>query len=125
MSARGDHPAIDDTGGRLFAGLDVSTQSCKLVVINPATAEVVYVDRVVYDDDFPQYGTKDGVIADAPEGVAESDPRMWVEAVETGASVADLIPVNAPPTPGTAEDLRRRLDFLQAKILPDYTQKNR
>ncbi len=67
----------------LFAGLDVSTQSCKLVVIDLATTDVVYVDRVVYDDDFPQYGTKDGVIAEAPEGVSESDPRMWVEAVET------------------------------------------
>jgi xylulokinase len=67
---------------RLFAGLDVSTQSCKLVVIDLDAGEVVHVDRVVYDDDLGHYGTKDGVIADAPEGVSESEPGMWVEAVE-------------------------------------------
>jgi len=66
----------------LFAGLDVSTQGCKLVVIDRGAAAVVHVDRVTYDEDLPSYGTRDGVIADAPEGVSESDPRMWVEAVE-------------------------------------------
>lgn len=67
---------------RLFAGLDVSTQSCKLVVIDLDAAEVVHVDRVVYDRDLAHYGTKSGVIADAPPGVSESEPGMWVEAVE-------------------------------------------
>jgi len=67
---------------RLFAGLDVSTQSCKLVVIDLDGADVIHIDRVSYDDDLPHYRTKDGVIADAPEGVSESDPGMWIEAVE-------------------------------------------
>ena len=66
----------------MFGGLDVSTQGCKLVVIDLEAADVIHVDRVGYDEDLPQYGTRDGVIADAPEGVSESDPRMWIDAVE-------------------------------------------
>jgi xylulokinase len=71
-----------DRGGPLFAGLDVSTQSCKLVVIDPETDSVIHVDQVVYDEDLPRFGTSGGVIPDQGEGVSESDPRMWIEAVE-------------------------------------------
>ena len=66
----------------LFAGLDVSTQSCKLVVIDPAAGEVVHVDQVDYDRDLPHHGTVDGVVPGLGEGASESDPRMWIEAVE-------------------------------------------
>ena len=66
----------------LFAGLDVSTQSCKLVVIEPTTARVVHVDAVNYDEDVPHYETDQGTITGLGEGVSESDPRMWIEAVE-------------------------------------------
>jgi xylulokinase len=67
---------------RLFAGLDVSTQGCKLVVIDDQAGNVVHVDAVDYDRDLPEYRTSNGVIADAPEGVSESDPTMWIAAVE-------------------------------------------
>jgi len=66
----------------LFAGLDVSTQSCKIVVIDPAGGDVVHVDSVNYDEDLPHYRTRDGVIDGLDEGVSESDPHMWTEAVE-------------------------------------------
>ncbi len=66
----------------LFAGLDVSTQSCKLVVIDYDAKEVVYVTAVNYDNDLPHYDTKDGVIQGQPEGVSEANPKMWLEAVD-------------------------------------------
>ncbi len=66
----------------LFAGLDVSTQSCKLVVIDGVANEVVHVDAVNYDRDLPEFGTRNGVIADAPDGVSEADPTMWIAAVD-------------------------------------------
>lgn len=66
----------------MFAGLDVSTQSCKLVVVDPEAGAVVHVDQIGYDDDLPGYGTSGGVIPGLGEGVSESDPRMWIEAVE-------------------------------------------
>jgi len=68
--------------GELFAGLDVSTQSCKLVVIDVEAGAVLHVDRVEYDLDLPHYGTVDGVVPGLGEGVSESDPIMWIEAVD-------------------------------------------
>jgi len=41
-----------------------------------------------------------------------------VAAVEMGEPVDDLIPVNAAATPETARALKRRLDSLEADILP-------
>ena len=65
----------------LFAGIDSSTQSTKLVVIDVTSSSVVHVDAVIYDSDLPQYKTKNGVIGNA-EGVSESDPNMWIEALD-------------------------------------------
>jgi len=42
----------------------------------------------------------------------------WVEAAEAGESLDDLIPVNAPPTPGNIQQLKGRLDFLRSEIIP-------
>ncbi|MFC1500182.1 xylulokinase [Candidatus Zixiibacteriota bacterium] len=66
----------------LFAGLDVSTQSCKIVVIDLEEERVIHLDSVNYDDDLPHFGTRDGVIQEVGEGISESDPTMWIEAVE-------------------------------------------
>ncbi len=67
----------------LFAGLDVSTQGCKLVVLDGASGEVVHADAVDYDRDLPSYGTRAGTIPGLGDGVSESDPGMWIEAVRT------------------------------------------
>ncbi|HDP67313.1 MAG TPA: xylulokinase [Candidatus Marinimicrobia bacterium] len=67
---------------KLFAGLDVSTQSTKLVIIDLKTEEVVYVNSVNYDADLPHYNTENGAIKGLGEGVSESDPKMWIEAVD-------------------------------------------
>jgi xylulokinase len=65
----------------LFAGLDVSTQSAKLVVIDAERLEVIFTDLVNYDADLPQYRTRNGVIQNpVEEGASESDPTMWIEA---------------------------------------------
>ncbi len=65
----------------LFAGLDVSTQSCKLVVIDLGEGATVHVDAVSYDEDLPHYGTRDGAVQGLERGASESDPTMWTEAV--------------------------------------------
>ena len=67
---------------RLFAGLDVSTQSCKLVVLDWAERATVHVHVINYDSDLPQYETRGGVIQGLTRGVSESDPLMWLEAVD-------------------------------------------
>jgi len=42
----------------LFVGVDCSTQSCKLILIDLEKAEVLYTDLVNYDVDLPQYNTQ-------------------------------------------------------------------
>lgn len=66
---------------RLFAGIDVSTQSCKLIVINPDEKQVEFVTSVNYDTDLPAYKTRNGIVQGLPEGVSESEPKMWLDAV--------------------------------------------
>jgi len=67
---------------RLFAGLDISTQSAKLVLLNWAMGDIVYEDSLNYDLDLPQYDTKNGIIFNEDSRVSESDPLMWIEAVD-------------------------------------------
>jgi hypothetical protein len=50
----------------------------------------------------------DGYIGEAQE---------WVNAVEIGASIDNLIPINVPPTKEYAVKLKRRLEFLDEHIL--------
>ncbi|MCK5739168.1 hypothetical protein KAH55_08300 [bacterium] len=66
----------------LFAGLDVSTQSSKLVVIDYAAGAVIYTDSVNFDTDLPQYNTRNGVIQGLGDGVSEADPNMWLDALK-------------------------------------------
>ncbi len=47
-----------------------------------------------------------------------SEMEAWVEAVEKGDSVEDMIPVNASATRDYAGQLKGRLQFLRSKILP-------
>jgi hypothetical protein len=49
-----------------------------------------------------------------------AEMSAWVNAVENGQSVDDLIPVNVPPTHESAQQLRKRLTFLRAKVIPLY-----
>ncbi len=65
----------------LFAGIDSSTQSTKLLVLDLDENKVVHVDAVNYDNDLPQYNTRNGVVVSQTEGASESDPMMWVEAL--------------------------------------------
>ncbi len=115
----------------LFAGLDISTQSCKLVVIHTHSQEVVFVDSVNYDRDLPQYNTHNGVMRDMPEGVSESDPHMWLEAVDmvfgrlkaSGLPVAEIgcISVSGQQHGLVALDSDGRLTRKTSKLWNDFS----
>ena len=64
---------------QFFAGIDVSTQSQKLVVIDLNIDSIIYSDSINYDNDLPDYKTFNGVIRNNPTGVSESDPNMWID----------------------------------------------
>lgn len=66
---------------QLFAGLDISTQSAKLVIIDWKAQSLVYIDTINYDNDLPEFGTSNGVIDAKEDGSSESEPLMWITAV--------------------------------------------
>ncbi len=66
----------------LFMGIDSSTQSLSVIIINADEAEVVYRDSIRYDDVLPDYGTVNGVLQNADPTVVHSPPLMWVEALD-------------------------------------------
>ncbi len=69
-------------GNDLFAGLDVSTQSTKLVVIDYIQKKTAFLTSVNYDKDLPKYNTVNGTRKTDEFGVSESDPNMWIDALE-------------------------------------------
>jgi hypothetical protein len=90
-----------------------------LFQITPRSEDVDSCLWVIVGDLPPAYLVVDDnpTAADAIEGYC-SEMQAWVEAAETGESVDDLIPVNAPPTPANAQQLNGRLEFLRSKIMP-------
>ncbi len=65
----------------LFAGVDVSTQGQKIVIIDLEKRSVIYSDSINYDIDLPKYNTLNGVLKDTDFGVSESNPSMWIDSL--------------------------------------------
>jgi xylulokinase len=65
-----------------FLGLDSSTQSLSAIVIDTDTAEVVASRNVVFGERLPGYASPKGFLPNPDPKVVESDPLMWVEALE-------------------------------------------
>ena len=66
---------------KIFAGLDVSTQSIKVILLNLEDNSLVYNDLLNYDEELPDYGTNNGTVGDNLSGVSESDPLMWIDGI--------------------------------------------
>ncbi|OGP63327.1 MAG: hypothetical protein A2V65_04625 [Deltaproteobacteria bacterium RBG_13_49_15] len=65
----------------LFLGIDVSTQSITAVLINPRNGQVGQFS-LRFDDAFPTYGTRGGVLFGKNPNEVFVDPRMWAEALD-------------------------------------------
>lgn len=68
--------------GKLFLGLDSSTQSLSAVVIDLDTRKVVYESSLNFDRELPQFKTKNGVIPGRDPLVKHSNPLLWVAALD-------------------------------------------
>jgi hypothetical protein len=90
-----------------------------LVQITPASEDVdAYLWTVVGDLPPAYLVVEDNpTAADALDAYC-SEMESWVEAVQNGESVDELIPVNVPPTREYAEQLSGRLGYLRSVILP-------
>jgi len=68
--------------GKLFLGLDSSTQSLSAVVIDLDARKVVYEHSLNFDRELPAYRTQNGVLANRDPLVKHSSPLMWAEALD-------------------------------------------
>ncbi|MFW5785691.1 MAG: FGGY-family carbohydrate kinase [bacterium] len=63
-------------------GIEFSTQSAKTVVLDTESGDVVHVDQLSYDDEFPSYGTDGGVLPSDDPARRHTSPLMMVEALD-------------------------------------------
>ena len=68
--------------GKLFLGLDSSTQSLSAVVIDLDSRKVVYEQSLNFDKALPHYRTRNGVLPNRDPLVKHSPPLMWAEALD-------------------------------------------
>lgn len=107
-----------------FEGISVAgVVGVFLFQVTPTNPNVDEWLWVVVGDLPPAYLVTD----DAPTPIAAlsayiSEMRAWVSAAERGESVDDLIPVNVTPTRENAAMLRSRLDFLERRVVPAYSE---
>jgi xylulokinase len=86
----------------LYLGLDSSTQSLTAIVVrvDGNEREVVFERSLRFDEDFPHYGTRHGVLAGEDPLIAHGSPAIWADALDA------LI--------GSLRDSGLRLDDLRA-----------
>lgn len=68
--------------GRLFLGLDSSTQSLSAIVIDYDRRKIVYNASLNFAEALPHYKTQNGVLPNRDPLVKHSPPLMWVEALD-------------------------------------------
>ena len=68
----------------LYLGLDSSTQSLSAIVleVDGERRRVAFESAIAFDEVFPQYGTRHGVLPSGDPTTAASPPLMWVDALE-------------------------------------------
>jgi hypothetical protein len=87
--------------------------------MTPSSEDVDQCLWVIVGDLPPAYIVVDDnpTVADALDAYC-LEMEAWVDAVNDGRSVDELIPVNTPPTREWAEELGGRLKYIRSKILP-------
>jgi xylulokinase len=68
--------------GKLFLGLDSSTQSLSAVIIDLDARKVVYEKSLNFDQSLPQFKTKNGVLPNRDPLVKHSSPLLWAAALD-------------------------------------------
>lgn len=68
----------------IYLGFDSSTQSLSAIAIDvsESTREVVFAHAIVFDDVFPEFGTRHGILPSADRGAALSPPALWAAALD-------------------------------------------
>tara|TARA_B100001996_G_scaffold139836_1_gene106313 strand:+ start:117 stop:461 length:345 start_codon:yes stop_codon:yes gene_type:complete len=64
---------------QFFSGINVSTQSQKIVILDLENDSIIYSDSINYDENLPQYETTNGLIRNTQPIVSESNPNMRID----------------------------------------------
>jgi xylulokinase len=67
---------------RYSLGIEFSTQSIKLVLLDIRTKQVVYKSKIDYDTTFPKYKTIGGVIPSSVPEIRHTSPYMLIETMD-------------------------------------------
>ncbi len=65
-----------------YLGLDSSTQSLSATIIDTESARIVAEASVNFGQTFPQYASPNGFLQHQDPAIKQSDPLMWVEALD-------------------------------------------
>lgn len=86
----------------IYLGFDSSTQSLTVVAIavDGNSRDVVFTRSLVFDEEFPEFGTRHGVLPSTEAGVAMAPPIMWAAALDR------LMGVVASSAPFPLDDIR-------------------
>ncbi|MBN1906307.1 MAG: hypothetical protein JW927_14545 [Deltaproteobacteria bacterium] len=66
----------------LSCGIEFSTQSCKIVILDLAANSICFMDSFNYDQAFPSYKTGGGVLPSSSGDIRHTSPFMLVEAID-------------------------------------------
>ena len=67
-------------------GLEFSTQSVKMVVLDIKKGSMIYADSFDYDSQFPEYQTVGGILPDSDAAIRHTSPLMIVSALDQAFS---------------------------------------
>jgi xylulokinase len=65
-----------------YLGLDSSTQSLTALIIDTASGEIVLSEALRFGADLPQFGSPNGFLEGPDPSVRQSNPLMWVAAID-------------------------------------------
>lgn len=67
---------------KYILGLDSSTQSLSSLLLDMESGSIIDERTLNFDEDFPQYGTQNGVLPHSDSSVVHSSPLLWAEALD-------------------------------------------
>lgn len=115
--------------GRLFLGLDSSTQSLSAILIDMDEGRVVYDDGINFSAAFPQYGTENGVLRNPDPKTVHAPPLMWLDALdallgkmkESGVDFSSVLAVSGSGQQHGSVYLNKRFADKIARLNPDQS----
>ncbi len=115
--------------GKLFLGLDASTQSLSAIVIDYDSRSIVHNVSLNFDEALAHYKTQNGVLPNADPLIKHSPPLMWVEALdlvfqqmkEAGVALGNILAISGSGQQHGSVYLNARGEAALAELDPNLS----